>query len=174
MFDQVSYLSTQALLHNRQDAALQASKLYERTLSGHLLRRIGERLRGHARRLLNLETLQASLRVRDAHFAGARFVAIARIRGSEGRVEDFDGDFHPLNPASKGRWIGVATARLRGETLPPVELIQVGDVYFVRDGHHRISVARALGQREIDALVTVWDVAGPRRAGERDGLPTAA
>jgi hypothetical protein len=43
----------------------------------------------------------------------------------------------------------------------PVELIQVGEVYFVRDGHHRISVAAALGQQEVDASVTVWQVAAP-------------
>ena len=162
MFDQVSYLSTQALLHNQQDTALQASQLYERMLiTPRLLRRIGARLRGRAFRLQNLEAVQAALRIRDAHFAGTRPVPIARIRGSEGRAKDFDGDFRPLNPASKSRWIGLAAAWLRGEHLPPVDLIQVGDVYFVRDGHHRISVARALGQREIDALVTVWDVAGP-------------
>jgi hypothetical protein len=45
--------------------------------------------------------------------------------------------------------------------LPPVVLVQVGDIYFVRDGHHRISVARALGQLNIDARVTVWEVNGP-------------
>jgi hypothetical protein len=46
-------------------------------------------------------------------------------------------------------------------TLPAVDLIQIGDVYFVRDGHHRISVGRAMGQEIIDAEVTVWEVAGP-------------
>jgi len=48
-----------------------------------------------------------------------------------------------------------------GVTLPLVDLVQVGDVYFVRDGHHRISVARAFGQESIDAQVTVWEVARP-------------
>jgi ParB-like chromosome segregation protein Spo0J len=48
---------------------------------------------------------------------------------------------------------------LRGVTLPPVELIQVGDTYFVVDGHHRISAARALKVDHIDATVTVWEVA---------------
>ena len=45
--------------------------------------------------------------------------------------------------------------------MPPVELVQVRDAYFVRDGHHRISVARALGQRDIEAEVMVWHVDGP-------------
>jgi hypothetical protein len=54
----------------------------------------------------------------------------------------------------------VAAARRRGKSLPPVDLIQVGDAYFVRDGHHRISVARALGQQDIEAKVIVWQVTG--------------
>ena len=59
------------------------------------------------------------------------------------------------------RWLGVAAARDHGKVLPPVVLVQVGGVYFVRDGHHRISVARALGQLDIEAEVTVWQVSGP-------------
>ena len=47
-----------------------------------------------------------------------------------------------------------------GDIAPPVELIQVGDLYFVRDGHHRISVARAMGQEAIEAKVTAWHVVG--------------
>jgi hypothetical protein len=45
--------------------------------------------------------------------------------------------------------------------LPPVQLIQVGDAYFVRDGHHRISVAHHLGQASIDAEVLIWGRSGP-------------
>jgi hypothetical protein len=59
------------------------------------------------------------------------------------------------------RWLRVAAARDQGKVLPPVVLVQVEDVYFVRDGHHRISVARALGQLDIEAEVTVWQVPGP-------------
>ena len=54
-----------------------------------------------------------------------------------------------------------ATARQQGKYLPAVVLVQVGDIYFVQDGHHRISVARALGQSEIEARVTIWQVSGP-------------
>jgi hypothetical protein len=56
---------------------------------------------------------------------------------------------------------GIAAAWELGRELPPVELVQIGDFYFVRDGHHRISVARAMGQEHIEAEVTVWDVVGP-------------
>jgi hypothetical protein len=54
--------------------------------------------------------------------------------------------------------LNVARARLAGRELPPVELIQIGEAFFVRDGHHRISVARALGEKYMDAEVTKWEV----------------
>ena len=56
---------------------------------------------------------------------------------------------------------GRPRAQLRGLGLPPIELIQLGDAYFVRDGHHRISVASALGQHHIDAVVTILHVTAP-------------
>lgn len=68
-------------------------------------------------------------------------------------VDSGDCSFYPVRDHNQGRWLGVATARQEEKSLPPVELIQVGDVYFVRDGHHRISVARALGQPVIEAEV---------------------
>jgi hypothetical protein len=90
---------------------------------------------------------------------GHQVVALCQIRGSEGRCRDFDANFRPLQPHCATRWLGVAMAWKTGTALPPVSLIRVGDVYFVRDGHHRVSVARALGQAEIEAEVTVWRVA---------------
>ena len=80
-------------------------------------------------------------------------IPLNKIVGSEGRKSDFDRNFNPLNSYLQDRWIGIATARRRGIPLPPVELIQVGDEYYVRDGHHRISVANALGQAEIEAQI---------------------
>jgi hypothetical protein len=56
----------------------------------------------------------------------------------------------------------IAVAQQMGKTMPPVELIRVGNAYFVRDGHHRISVAQALGQEEVDAQITVWEATRPR------------
>ncbi len=106
-----------------------------------------------SRCLLALDEIEAAFQ-RDA---GMLVVPISQIRGSESRSSDFDRDFNPLQDHNKRRWLSVAAARRRGKALPPVKLIQVGDVYFVRDGHHRISVARALGQRSIEARVVVWE-----------------
>lgn len=111
--------------------------------------------------MLDLSEIKGTCWV-DAHtYVGLHTVPIGQIWGSGGLSDDFDRDFHPLQDHCKGRWLRVAAARDQDKVLPPVVLVQVGDVYFVRDGHHRISVARALGQLDIEAEVTVWQMAGP-------------
>jgi hypothetical protein len=135
--------------------------LYNRARSRGRRGRVWSALTGRSRRLLPLAEVDAACTVRTRRYTGMQTVPICRIGGSEGRSKDFDRDFNPLQHHTRGRWLGIATARQRGKEMPPVELIQVGDVYFVRDGHHRISVARALGQRDVEAEVTVWQVTGP-------------
>ena len=138
-----------------------ASALFVSTRRAGRLRQAWAKLRGQSRRLLDLHSVAACSTVGDRRAAGMQTVAIGQIRGSEGRCEDFDISFHPLKEHAEERWVSVARAQLRGLGLPPIELIQLGEVYFVRDGHHRISVAAALGQQEIDAMVTIWQVAEP-------------
>ena len=122
-----------------------------------------------SRRLLDLSEIEGTCRVDARCYAGLHTVPIEQIRGSEGRSNDFDRGFHPLQDHCMSRWLRVAKARDQDKVLPPVVLVQVGDVYFVRDGHHRISVARALGQLDIEAEVTVWHVSGPLPAETRVG-----
>jgi hypothetical protein len=86
-------------------------------------------------------------------YIGQMTVPIKQIIGSENRVYDFDAHFNPRREHIAERWIGVAKARLTGVPLPPVDLVQVGEGYYVRDGHHRVSVARALGEVYIEANV---------------------
>lgn len=92
--------------------------------------------------------------------AGVQPVPIQRIVGSLGRSHDFNSAFQPLSDNNRNRWVNIATLKLLGESLPPVELIQIREAYFVIDGHHRISVARALGQDTIDANITEWHIIG--------------
>jgi hypothetical protein len=117
-------------------------------------------LTGRSRCLLSLVEIEATCTVHVHHSAGIQTVPLSQIWGSEGRSDDFDRDFNPLQDHNKERWLNIAAARRRGKVLPPVELVQVGDIYFVLDGHHRISVARAMGQRAIEASVMVWRVTG--------------
>ena len=139
----------------------QAVSLYNRISLKGQLSRLWERLSGSSLRLLTLVEIEKSLKVHNRHFAGIQSVLIRQIRGTEGRSEDFDAGFSSLNERSKSRWLSIATARKLGTRMPPVELIQVGEIYFVRDGHHRISVALAFGEEAIDAEVTVWETASP-------------
>jgi len=138
----------------------QAIHLYRGAALNGRLRWMWSRLSGRSNLLLDLNSLLAKIKVRSSHYAGIQAVAINKIIGSEGRVSDFDSSFNPLNEKTSQRWMSVANARLNGTPLPAVELIQMGDVYFVRDGHHRISVAKALGEGAIDAQVTVWNTSG--------------
>jgi hypothetical protein len=106
--------------------------------------------------LLSLSAVEINQCIKNRYPAGVQLVALDRIQGSQGRCRDFDRAFYPRQGHSQSRWLQVATARELGIALPLVELVQVGNIYYVRDGHHRISVARAMGQTEIEAEVRVW------------------
>jgi len=105
-------------------------------------------------RLLELDSYQSAMK--NGCYAGVQEVALDDIRGTEGRQNDFDDRFNPLTARNRQRWESIAKAYEAGMSLPPIELIRVGKVYFVRDGHHRVSVARAFGQTTIRANITVW------------------
>lgn len=85
---------------------------------------------------------------------GLQVVPVAQIVGSVDRTRDFDRYFRPRSPALRARWQRLAAAQRRGEAMPPVELKKVGEMYFVVDGHHRVSIAFARGFTTIDADVT--------------------
>lgn len=119
-------------------------------------RRFWDRLTGQEHTLLDLYAVQKQVKVQNRTHGGIRLVPIEKIRGSANRTHDFDIDFRPLKEYTKERWINIALAHSRDQGLPPVDLVELGDVYFVNDGHHRISVAKMLGQREIEAEVVVW------------------
>ena len=111
-----------------------------------------------SRNLLDLTAEVSERKIIRQHYAGVRTVPLNRIKGSEGRSSDFDCDFNPLHARTRNRWISIAIARAQGDTLPLVELIQLGEDYFVRDGHHRISVAHAFSEEYIDAMVIVLEL----------------
>jgi hypothetical protein len=80
-------------------------------------------------------------------------VPIHQIKGSLGRSDDFDQNFNPLSECSRSRWMSIAAAIRIGLPMPAVELVQVRNAYYVRDGHHRISVVKSMGQDAIDARI---------------------
>lgn len=112
-------------------------------------------------RLYDLNALKPDLHVRGSFYAGIKVVLIDAIIGSEGRITDFDMEFHPLHEKARERWVNLAIAYVARLPLPPIQLIQVGEAYFVRDGHHRLSVSQAFGQMAMDAEVIVWRACPP-------------
>lgn len=146
-------------------AAQQARQLYGDLLTWAWLARVWSALLRRPRRLPTLAEVAGTIAVQGRHALGVRTIPIGRIYGSEGRSKDFDAAFRPTQHHTRARWLSVATAMIEGLAIPPIEVVQLGDRFFVRDGHHRVSVARALGQDEIEASVTIWD-ATPAPAAE--------
>lgn len=85
---------------------------------------------------------------------GLQVIRLDSIVGSVDRTRDFDRRFRPTSGRMRERWQRLALAQRRGEPIPPIEVYRVGDLHFVSDGHHRVSVAVALGQDTIEAYVT--------------------
>jgi hypothetical protein len=81
-------------------------------------------------------------------------VQVDTIVGTAGSRRDFDRRFRPTSARVRSRWEPLALAIRRGEAILPIEIYRVGHLHFVADGHHRVSIAAATRQREIDAYVT--------------------
>lgn len=129
---------------------MQTSKAFDRVFNA------GKRNRFLAKifkKEIHLQTL-ASLPI-ESHRSSSHIVTvpIRNIKGSLDRSEDFDTEFHPLNVNSRSRWMSIATAVRKGIPMPAVELVQVGENYYVRDGHHRISVAKDMEQEAVEAMI---------------------
>lgn len=168
MINSNEYLVAQAMARTasqgvdaEQEWIRSAVALYNRAHARGWLHRLWSILTHRASQLFDLSQVETHCTIRARCYAGIQTVPLGQIRGSACRSHDFDSAFHPRRSHNKGRWLAIAVARQMGTTLSPVELIHVGDVYFVQDGHHRISVARAMGQSCIEAEVVAWQVAGP-------------
>jgi hypothetical protein len=117
------------------------------------IRKIFAILTSRPNQLQDVETLLGENKTQSSRYSGTQTVQIDQIKGSEGRCGDFDLDFNPIKLHNRDRWLNIALAWYEGISLPAVELIKIQDTYIVRDGHHRISVARYMGADFIDARV---------------------
>ncbi len=110
-------------------------------------------LTGQRDELLAFDEVREKLRIGGPIYRGVQTVPINRILGSVDRYKDFDRAFLPKQDFMADRWQKVTRAWYQDVNLPPILCYKVGDVYFVVDGHHRVSVAREKGQAEIEAEV---------------------
>ncbi len=131
---------------------------FERAYQRSLWRKVITRLTGKSNELLPFDEVRQALPFRGQRDIGLQEVPLDKIVGSVGRYRDFDRAFLPTQRQTTERWINVSKARYNEVALPPVELYKIGDVYFVKDGNHRISVARERKQAIIDAYVTEIDI----------------
>ncbi len=136
-----------------------ARQLFEAERRRGLVRRVWSALTGRAGQLDRLDAALKARPVRQRHALGVQTISIRAICGSENRCGDFDRWFAPRTTITRERWLRIAALRLNDQALPAIDVVQVGDCYFVRDGHHRVSVARALGEEYIEADVICWEVA---------------
>jgi len=126
-------------------AMMDAEHAFTRARRGARLRRLS-----HAR---ELPVYQRPLAGRGR--SGVREIPLESIAGTlePARARQFDAQFRPVRNSARRRWENIWIAEERGVTLPPISVVPIGDGYAVRDGHHRVSVARARGAFAIDAVV---------------------
>ena len=113
-------------------------------------------LRGqrNATRILSLDEVIAVLGWRGERYLGLRTIQLDAVTGTVNSRHDFDRKFRPASSRVRQRWERLDLAQRRGVAIPPIDVYLVGDMYFVKDGHHRVSVAMATRQKAMDAYVT--------------------
>lgn len=153
-------LNAEAL--QRKDAAFSAqfgtdspaAREFDRARKRVFLNDIIAFLRGYRNHLLSFEELSGYAATGEPVELGLQEIPLNSIRGSVDRYYDFDLAFLPKHGGMRERWQRVAAARRHGLPMPPIELYKLGDIYFVKDGHHRVSVCRTRGDKTIQAYVT--------------------
>lgn len=119
-----------------------------------MLETVLDRLKGQPSHLLSYEEVRKKLSASGSSSQGLKEIPLDAIIGSVGRYTDFTRSFLPREQSDEQRWARVKALAEGLEGLPPIEVYQIGNAYFVRDGHHRVSVARELGAKAIEAYVT--------------------
>ncbi len=107
-----------------------------------------------AGRLVPLQEVAGLLGTHSERPLGLQSIRLATIVGTLDPRQDFDDRFRPTTNRVRPRWERLALAQRRGEPIPPIRVYRAGGLHFVEDGHHRVSIAAAMGQETIDAYVT--------------------
>jgi hypothetical protein len=144
-----------------QQVQFTARSDFERAIFKSFWRAVLNFLAKGSNELLPFDEVRKALPLKGQHYAGVQQIPIHQIVGSVSRYQDFDRAFLPRQTHTKGRWMSIDQAHLQDVSLPPIELYQIGSAYFVKDGNHRVSVAREKGQVYIDAVVIEVDVPVP-------------
>lgn len=132
-----------------------ARERFEQATRQAMVEQLLAMITGQRADLLPFDEVQRILKAhQQIEIRRVQMIPLDRIVGSVGRYRDFTRTFLPRAGTNRERWVRINAAMDRMESLPPIEVYKVGDVYFVKDGNHRVSVARANGLQEIEAYVT--------------------
>jgi hypothetical protein len=139
----------------------------------HLLAELAQRLRREpddVNLILPFDEVIAALGFERYRPIGVQLIRLDTIVGTVDSTRDFDRRFRPTSARVRERWERLALAQRRGESMPPIDVYRIDDLHFVRDGHHRVSIALATGQTMIEAdvteVVTTLSALGIRRRGD--------
>jgi hypothetical protein len=135
------------------ELASRARADYSRARTKAFLNRIWAVISGQPTHLLSYDEIREKLHVGGPIYRGVQTIRLDQVAGSLNRYHQFDRAFLPTQDENASRWQRVSRAFYADISLPPVVLYKVGQVYFVVDGHHRVSVAREQGQEFIEAEV---------------------
>jgi hypothetical protein len=122
-----------------------------------VLARLAQRLRREpddVNLILPFDEVVAALGRRGERRLGLQTIQLSTVVGTVDSTRDFDRRFRPTSGRVRERWERLALAQRRGEAIPPIDVYRIGDMHFVEDGHHRVSIAIATGAKTIDAYVT--------------------
>jgi len=136
-----------------QEIAKVASNDFERARRKSFRNDLRATFGGRPNWLMAFEEVQRSIPIKGQTYKGMQEVPVSAIVGSVDRYHDFDRAFLPTQTRTRPRWESVDRAALTDVALPPVQLYKVGEAYFVKDGNHRVSVAKEKGAGYIDAEV---------------------
>ena len=129
---------------------------FSRARRRRALARLSARLRraDDVNHILPFEEVVRALGRTGERRLGQELIQLDSIVGTVDRSREFDRDFRPTSPRVRERWQGINLAQRTGKAMPPIDVYRIGELHFVKDGHHRVSVAHALGHKDINAYVT--------------------
>lgn len=145
---------------------------FMRARRSQVMARLANRLRrgpDDVNLMLPFDEVVAALGRVSERYLGLQTIKLSTVVGTVDSRRDFDRRFRPTSSRVRARWERLALAQRRGEPMPPIDVYRIGDLHFVKDGHHRVSIALTQGQKTIDAYVTEVQTMVPSKGIERRG-----
>jgi hypothetical protein len=141
-------------MEKQNDVTDQVSADFDRVRTQEIVSNIFSLMSTENDELLSLNDVRTLMRSNSLTYKGVMPIKLANIVGSEGRYRDFNRRFLPKHTHLRERWQNIDKAHYAQKSLPPIQVYEIGGLYFVRDGNHRVSVAKSQNVEFIDAEVT--------------------